>query len=265
LQIIDFSANAVFAATTLTITAKRGATGGDGFVNVGYIDASIFDGGTAADLGAVSIAGDLGAIDAGDATSATSGVKSLTVQSIGRFGTNTGAPFLTSTIVGALGSLTVKSDVKDAYLDVTGGADGKLGAVTIGGSLIGGSATNSGGIHSSGDMGKVKIGGDIIGGTGATSGSLIADGKLAGVTVGGSLLGGTGGAGCGFIKSGSDMGKIKIGRDVRGAGHNSGEIASYGTLAGVTIGGSFIGGSGNFAGYIVTAVAGKSMGPVKIA
>src|SRR5688572_12817227 len=63
LQKIDFSANAaVFAGTNLTITAKRTADGGDGLVNVGYVDAADSDGGTSLQLGVVKIAGDLGRI-----------------------------------------------------------------------------------------------------------------------------------------------------------------------------------------------------------
>jgi hypothetical protein len=41
LQKIDFSANApIFEGTSLTVTAKRTSVGGDGRVNVGYLDAT---------------------------------------------------------------------------------------------------------------------------------------------------------------------------------------------------------------------------------
>ena len=92
---------------------------------------------------------------------------------------------------GALTALTVKGDVKDASIDVTGGVDGKIGAITIGGSLIGGAADNSGFIHSSGDMGAVKIGHDIQGGSGKHCGELHSQGKLASITLGGSIITGT--------------------------------------------------------------------------
>ena len=55
------------------------APAGDGLVNIGRIDA------TGRDLGSVTIKGDLGAIDAGDATTTTAGLKLLSVRSIGRF------------------------------------------------------------------------------------------------------------------------------------------------------------------------------------
>ena len=109
-------------------------------------------------IAAPAIRGDLGAIDAGDATTKTAAVKSLTVQSFGTLGTTTGAPNLSSDLVGALGKLVVKGSMKDAKLDVSGGADGKVGPVTIGGSLIGGAGARSGTIHSTGSMGTVKIG-----------------------------------------------------------------------------------------------------------
>src|SRR5262245_30554593 len=68
------------SGTTVTLTAVRSSvTGGDGFATLGEIDA------TGIDLGAVTIDGDLGRIRAGDATSTTSGVKGLTVLSLGRF------------------------------------------------------------------------------------------------------------------------------------------------------------------------------------
>src|SRR5215510_1040499 len=47
LEQIDFSTNAaVFAGTDLTVTATRALSAGDGLANVGYIDATSFNGGT---------------------------------------------------------------------------------------------------------------------------------------------------------------------------------------------------------------------------
>ena len=72
LQFIDLTGLAAAPdGTGITITAAlqdidhNGSKDGDGFVNVGQINA------TAHDLGAVSIKGDLGRIDAGDATTTT--------------------------------------------------------------------------------------------------------------------------------------------------------------------------------------------------
>src|SRR5207244_4353494 len=120
-------------------TATRSlANGGDGFAAVGQIDA------TGLDVGAVSIDGDLGRVIAGDAVTTTSGLKGLTVQSMGRYGTTTGAGNLHSIIQGKLDSLTVKTDLNGVYVEVQGGNDGKIGAVQIGGSIIGGMANSSG-------------------------------------------------------------------------------------------------------------------------
>lgn len=210
------------AGTTITVTVAQ-AEEGDSFAHVGYINA------TGLDLGAVTIRGDLGAIDAGDATTKTPGLKSLTVQSFGTLGMTTGAPNLNSDIVGALGKLTVKGTMKDAKLDVTGGADGKVGPVNIGVSLIGGSTARSGSIHSTGSMGAVKIGVDLSGGSGSESGALLSDGKMGAVTIGHDIFGG-------FVASG-----------VAG-----GQIYSKGDLGKVFVGGSVIGGYGEFAGAIRT-------------
>src|SRR5204862_3721429 len=101
LVFIDLSNDAgAFDGANLTVTVKRGPNG-DGFVNIGYINS------TGHDLGAVSIKGDLGQIDAGDATATQPGLKSLTVQSLGRVGLDSqgGAGDLQSSIDRGLGAL----------------------------------------------------------------------------------------------------------------------------------------------------------------
>src|SRR6185436_12115120 len=100
-----------FEGANVSITATRDpAAGGDGTVNVGYIQATGFD------LGTVFVEGDLGVIDAGDPAKPASALKGLTVHSLGVLGTSTGAPSLVSVIDGQLDKLTVKFDVKDAFL-----------------------------------------------------------------------------------------------------------------------------------------------------
>src|SRR5262249_4304912 len=112
LQTIDLTSfSAAAAGTSITVTATHSAiTGGDGQVNVGFINA------TGIDLGPVNIAGDLGRILAGDGDPAVPALKSLSVRSLGRFGTDTQAPGgnLRSNINGALGALMVKTDVVGA-------------------------------------------------------------------------------------------------------------------------------------------------------
>src|SRR5690348_8570534 len=81
-----------FAGTDLTITVVKQGQNGDKRVNVGYIDASSTDGagndGAAIVLGNVKIGGDLGQIDVGGGGNGTV-LKSLTVQSLGAWGTGT--------------------------------------------------------------------------------------------------------------------------------------------------------------------------------
>jgi hypothetical protein len=166
LQTIKLTSVGAAAGTSITTVATPSlATGGDGFAALGQIDA------TGIDLGPVKIDGDVGRIRAGDATSTTSGVKGLTVQSLGRFGTSTGAPDLNTVIEGALDFLKVTSDVKKASVSVDG-TDGRIGSVSIGGSLIGGDDTINGRIFSSAAMGAVRIAGSVQGVRGTESGEI---------------------------------------------------------------------------------------------
>ncbi len=122
-----------FTGTTISITAKQTTRGGNSFVNIGRINAA------GVDLGSVTVAGDLGRLDAGTigGNAKTPGLKSLTVQSMGLLGTSTQGdePGLQTgvTVVGALGSLTVKNDLRTSVTVLSEG-DGVLGKVTIGGS-----------------------------------------------------------------------------------------------------------------------------------
>src|SRR5262245_19053631 len=76
----------------ITVNAVRSPiNGGDGFVAVGEVIAGI-------DLGPVKIDGDLGRILAGNGTTSTRGLAALTAQSMGRYGTSTGAANLQSGI-----------------------------------------------------------------------------------------------------------------------------------------------------------------------
>ncbi|MBO0700461.1 MAG: hypothetical protein J2P46_18835, partial [Zavarzinella sp.] len=215
------SLGAAAAGTAVTVTATRSPVhGGDGFAAVGQIDA------TGVDLGPVTIDGDLGRILAGDPTTATTGLKGLTVQSLGQFGTRTGAPDLASAVMGRLAFLTVRGDVREASVSALGGADGKIGPVLIGGSLIGGAGTETGWVFSAGDMGMVTIRGDLSGGSGSRSGRVEAQGKLAGATVGGSVRGGSG-IDSGEIICKGDMGMVAIRGDlIGGVAFDAGQVFS---------------------------------------
>ena len=160
--------------TTITVTATRSpTTGGDGFAAVGQLVA------TGIDLGAVTIDGDLGRILAGDGALATPGLAALTARSIGRFGTSTGAPDLRTRVEGGLGTLTVKADVKEAFIDV-GGA---VGAVRIAGDLIGGSTVAGVNPQQAGHLrarriGSLTIGGSLIAGTQTAAGAFVDNGTI---------------------------------------------------------------------------------------
>jgi hypothetical protein len=249
LQLIDLSQLASPAAAggaTLSVTAARDPIhGGDGFANIGFINA------TGIDLGPVTIHGDLGKIDAGTSTPTTTpGLATLTVQSMGRFGTTTQAasptPDLVSNITGKLSALTVKSDIVGAFINVNGGTLGQIGPVTIGGSLeaVSGVA-NSGSIQSGGNMGPVTIAGDIVGGDSQFAGSVLSAGGLAQLTVGGSIEGGAGST-SGVVDALNNMGPVRVGVNLMGgAGQASGSIHTFtGKIGSISIGGSVIGGSG---------------------
>jgi hypothetical protein len=137
-----------------------------------------------------------------------------------------------------------------------------LGAVKIGGSLIGGSNDGSGRVETNGgSMGLIKISHDLVGNSGNQSGSIQADTGVAGVQIGGSLIGGLG-TQSGFIVCEGEMGPIQIGGGVTGGGGPaSGYVIAFGNLARVSVGGSLVGGSGGTSGGISS---GLDMGPVSI-
>jgi hypothetical protein len=254
LQSIDLTSLGAAAKSVgiTTAAAHTPLTGGDGFAAVGQIDA------TGIDLGAVTIDGDLGRVRAGDDAIATTGLKGLTALSLGRYGTDTGAPDLTSTIGGRLDFLRLKSDLIDAYVFVQGG---DIGSVTIGGSLLGGAASLSGRFETTGNIGPITIRGDVVGGSDYASGSIYAVGKIAGATIGGAVRGGAGQYSGTIVASGG-LGTVAIGGDIAGgAGEVTGVVGTDGKLAGVTVGGSLRGG-GSGSGRIYSNLA---MGPIKIA
>ena len=134
---------------------------------------------------------------------------------------------------------------------ISGGA---LSRVAIGGSLVGGAFGDAGEITSVGAMGLVKIAQNLDGGAGTDSGlhsihehtsqglpSAARSSAAAAVPVTNS----------GAILSNGAMGLVKIAHDLQGGGgaSDSGEIdPDEASLAGVSIGGSLIGGSGGGAG-----------------
>jgi hypothetical protein len=249
LELKSTTFGAEYVGANIAFTVVKGPSG-DGLANVGLIDA------TGVDLGKITIHGDLGQILAGDSTFTTTGVKSLTLESFGRLGTDTGAKDLKSQIVGPLDALKVKGDVKDVEFVV----QGKIGSITIGGSLIGGAKTYSGNIYSNVGIGPVKIGGDLQGGSGGSTGEVVTNGRLASLTIGGSVLGGTGSFFSGSVNANQDIGFIKIGGDLQGGtGFKSGLLSGR-DIGKIIIGGSIIGGTENGSGTI----AATNIGALKI-
>lgn len=172
--------DSTFTGANITITAKPSADGGNGFVNLGYLDA------VGVDLGIVSIAGDVARVTVGSVGGDTKvpAMKSLTVQSIGLLGdstlTGTGLGFIGVETQGALPKLTVKDDLRGS-IDI--GDNGSLGTITIGGSMVGANR-----IEAAGSIGLVKIVGDIRGANGEVS--IVARGGVLGaLTVDGSIVG----------------------------------------------------------------------------
>jgi hypothetical protein len=215
---------------------------GDGATTVGYINADGLD------LGAVSIAGDLASIMAGDGNGQTVAVASLSVQSMGRFGLMTGVPTLQSEFIGGLGKLSVATDVIGAALG-TDPEFGKIGSVTIGGSLKADANGNGGTVISDGNIGAVKIGGSVTGGIQTNNGSIRS------VFVGGSLDASLTHAG--YIRAhGLGIGAVTVVGSLEG-----GSILSEAGIASVTIGGSITGGADDFSG---TVRAHQKIGPVRV-
>jgi hypothetical protein len=151
-----------FANANITVTAKATAAAGNGFVNVGYLNAGMNS------LGIVSVNGDLGQIDAAS-------VKGLTVQSIGKLGLSTqDNGSLESNLTGNLTRLTVKTDVVGATIRAL-----NFGTVNIGGNVIGGDDDYTGSIEAvpsgnvGGRIGSLTIGGTLRAGDNPLSGTII--------------------------------------------------------------------------------------------
>lgn len=253
LQRIDLTVTPVESiGVGVAVRVVRKAATGDGSAAVGEID------GTNIAVGSISVQGDLGRIVAGGGP-AVPGARALSVQSLGRYGTSTGAADTTTSLQGELKSLRVSGDVDHASVDAGGG----IGTFTVGGSL------NSGSISTPADLGRGMIRGDIdqgnvvvgtfAGGTppGATLGSLTVGGKIIGgsqsgsadlvgsgavladhikhLTIGGSLIAGTNSTSGTYWANGAvyasyDIGSILIKGDVVGNASNLAVIAAGGAF-----------------------------------
>jgi hypothetical protein len=238
-----------FTGSGVSLSAVRDPLlGGDNTVNLGHLDA------TGHTLGAVTINGDLGRIDAGNpAPIATTpkAISSLTVLSMGMLDgalLPTGTT-QTSEIVGKVGPVKVRGSVNGILFNVTGGDLGSIDSLSIGGSLIGTDEADSGRFSASGKIGAIKVKGSILGGAGQHSGSIEAGAAIASLSIGGSLLGGRSDTpstdGTGVVRTDATMGAVTIGGSLHGGTQqDSGLISSGSHMGAVKIGGGIIGGSG---------------------
>jgi hypothetical protein len=154
-------------------------------------------------------------------------------------------------------------------------AAGKIPGLTVKNNVTGGSGAGAGSVFSGtdstfiGDLGAVKIGGRLIGGSQDSAGTISSGGKIASVTIGPSaapanqlvLLSGGAGSFSGSIVSHGAIGAVKITGHVEGgSGNFSGSIwsqdlftdtlESAGSIAAITISGHLQGGNGDDSGAI---------------
>ena len=253
LQQIDLTNNpADFAGSNLAVRVKR--HGGDGFANVGYINAGGID------LGTVTVQGDLGRIDAGTGVGSVPAVAELHVHSLGAMGLSTqpDGGSLQSNIMGPVGDLRVDTSIQGAavyvFAPVTGGpgpgpgpmavqpassaAAPLITQIAVGGSITGGDDFESGFISCDGDIGTVNVAGSVQGGAGIHSGAIQCAGNIGQITIG-TLLGGDGTSSGSIHARGIDNLTVN-GSVVAGGGFSSGSIQAN-DLGNVTILGSLTG------------------------
>ncbi len=239
--------NPNFDGTSLTVTAKPGPLGGDGLVNVVSIVA------TGRDLGAVTVHGDLQDIDAGMGTPASK-VASINVDS-------TSGISVWTLNVGSIAAINVKHDLRGAEIHIDN-AGARLGAVNIGGSLVGEFGAQTGFFSvANGRIDKVLIRGNIQGGGTNPSTGVVTAKDILTATVGGNIQGGAA-SNSGKITVSHSLSALTVkGNVIGGTNSNSGLIHSNATLGNITIGGSLVGGTAGHSGTIEGVLG---IGKVKI-
>jgi hypothetical protein len=145
-------------------------------------------------------------------------------------------------------------------------SDADLGAMTVAGTIQGGSGNNSGLVQClAGTITLLQVGGEVAGGAGADSGEVSSGGDLGTIAIGGSLLGGSGPT-TGCLVSAGDISQVTIGGSVVGTESSSGLILAGRTLAKVLIVHDLVGGSGSGAAPADSAgyLQGKRIGQVMV-
>lgn len=237
---IDLS-SPVFAGTKLQITITQSLLGGDGAVNIGEIFSPH-------DLSSVTVSGDLAKITVGDGTLTTPGIGRLSLRSMGEFSTATGAPDLTSTVFGSIGSLSIQGNMRGASFN----ASDNIGKATIGGSIIG---VNSGDGFTAGSIGTMTVAGSLEGGGTTQSGQIFTNrGAIRSLRIG-QINGGAGNA-SGIVSGLTGIREIRVtlGSVNGGTGQYSGGISAgpAGGIGTLSIVGSLIGNSVADTGYVTT-------------
>jgi hypothetical protein len=213
-----------FAGSNLTVAATK-VGNGDGKVNAGFIDAHGID------LGTVSVSGDLGQVDAGNAVLTTPAIASLTVDSLGALGGATqalGAVFPTqSDVVGKITTLKITGAFK-GFLNVTGGTYGDIGTASIG--LVDGSEQFGyhGLIRTSGDIASLTVLKGFTGGSELSG--VLAGGTLSKLTITGNVTSARGPVT--FSGSGETAPVSAAGQKAIGAVKITGNVANTQILAG---------------------------------
>lgn len=231
------------AGFTLTATPKGGK--GDSHANIGEIDAS------AANLGIVSVDGDVNRMTVGSIADTVVGIKSFTALSMGR--TNfTSAPVVSE--IKSAGSFVVKNAATDVSLTFLGNVQ----KLSIGGNF-GDLIANGSNIEIRGNVGTLKINGSIFA-RDTSHGSIKVEGTTGSFTVVGSLYGASSGSVTDFqVDLGTSVKTITIGGDLQGKTAQGGGGLLVGSAGTIKIGGSLIGGAGSNTAALVVLTAAKSL------
>jgi hypothetical protein len=222
-SLLDLDAGS--AGGNLTITATPTDAGGDGLVQLGFLDASGMD------LGKVTIDGNLESVTIGDGTATTLAVKAFNAQGLGRGALpaqDSGRRYVAQ-FDDPVGKITIRGDVNAADVQLVSAKE-----LRVGGSLLGGQRGGEGSIDASGSIGTLAIGRDIRGGNDLGTGFIEVDGAIANLSIGGSAIGGAR-PGSGFISVAEGIGSLTIGRDLRDF-----QVSTMGDIDRARIGGSLL-------------------------
>jgi hypothetical protein len=244
---MNIGGDATFTGANLTFSAKKTATGGDGRVDVGYLDATLVN------LGAVKIGGNIESILVGTNDASIPAMKSFSALSMVRGSSANELTAPSSVLGGNVPSFKVKGDISGVSVSLI-----KAGTVAIGGSLIGSDADESGALGISNLTKSLTIGGSIVGGNGQASGYLSVTGASASVKIGGSIIGDDG-TSSGYVSVlGSGKSTVAVGGSIIGGDNlQTGFLQVLFPASNITIGGSIVGGSGSQTGIIKATTVGS--------